>query len=99
MKKIEWQIKDQEIKQDITSEDNRWHISRSQKGHDEPKLFLTNYDLLLTPHGTGKDYLECFQNFIKNCDQYVEQILRAKEEAKQHILVLENATEKIENED
>ena len=95
MKKIEWQIKDQEIKQDIASEDNRWHISRSQKGHDEPKLFLTNYDLLLTPHGTGKDYLECFQN----CDQYVEQILRAKEEAKQHILVLENATEKIENED
>ena len=55
MKKIEWQIKDQEIKQDIASEDNRWHISRSQKGHDEPKLFLTNYDLLLTPHGTCKD--------------------------------------------
>ena len=43
---------------------------------------MTNYDLLLTPHGTGKDYLECFQNFIKNCDQYVEQILKAKEEAK-----------------
>ena len=41
MKKIEWQIKDQEIKQDIASEDNRWHISRSQKGHEEPKLFLT----------------------------------------------------------
>ena len=99
MKKIEWQIKDQEIKQDIASEDNRWHISRSQKGHEEQKLFLTNYDLLLTPHGTGKDYLECFQNFIENCDQYVEHILKAKEEAKQHILVLENATEKIENED
>lgn len=99
MKKIEWQIKDQEIKQDIASEDNRWHISRSQKGHEEPKLFLTNYDLLLTPHGTGKDYLECFQNFIENCDQYVEHILKAKEEAKQHILMLENATEKIENED
>jgi hypothetical protein len=29
----------------------------------------------------------------------VEQILKAKEEAKQHILVLENTTEKIENED
>ena len=99
MKKIEWQIKDQEIKQDITSEDNRWHISRSQKGHEEPKLFLTNYNLLLTPHGTGKDYLECFQDFIKNCDQYVEQIMKAKEEAKQHIQALENATEKIENED
>ena len=54
-KKINWKVQNQEINQDITSEDNRWHISRKQKGHDDPTLFLTNYDLLLTPHGTGKD--------------------------------------------
>lgn len=99
MQKIEWQVKDQEIKQDMASEDNRWHISRNQKGHDEPKLFLTNYDLLLAPHGTGKDYLECFLTFIQNCDEYIQKVQQVKAEAEQHLEEMQEAERTLENGD
>ena len=96
-KKINWKVQTQEINQDITSEDNRWHISRKQKGHDDPTLFLTNYDLLLSPHGTGKDYLECFQSFIQNCDESICKIQQIKAEAKAHLEELQKAERALEN--
>ena len=96
-KKINWKVQNQEINQDITSEDNRWHISRKQKGHYDPTLFLTNYDLLLTPHGTGKDYQECFQTFIQNCDEFVNKIQQIKAEAKAHLEELQKAERALEN--
>ena len=68
MPKINWNITDQELKQEMVSSDNRWHISKSQKGDAECKFFLTNYDLLLTPYGSGPDYKVCFETFIKDCD-------------------------------
>ena len=46
MTKINWNITDQELKQELVSSDNRWHISKTQKGEEESKFFLTNYDLL-----------------------------------------------------
>ena len=49
MTKINWNITDQELKQELVSSDNRWHISKTQKGEEESKFFLTNYDLLLLP--------------------------------------------------
>ena len=97
MQKIEWQIKDQEVKQDMASADNRWHISRNQKGHEEPKLFLTNYDLLLAPHGTGKDYVECFRTFIQNCDDFVSKVQQIKAEAEQHLEELRQAERTLGN--
>ena len=92
-KKINWKVQTQEINQDITSEDNRWHISRKQKGHDDPTLFLTNYDLLLVPHGTGKD----FQTFIQNCDEFVNKVQQIKAEAQQHLDELQKAERALKN--
>ncbi len=47
MTKINWNIIDHELKQELVSDDNRWHISKTQKGEEESKFFLTNYGLLL----------------------------------------------------
>lgn len=79
MTKINWNITDQELKQELVSSDNRWHISKTQKSEEESKFFLTNYDLLLTPHGSGPDYKVCFETFIENCDQYIEKIKKILE--------------------
>ena len=35
MPKINWNITDQELKQELVSSDNRWHISKTQKGEEE----------------------------------------------------------------
>ena len=59
---IEWKITEQTVAQKLTSSDNRWHISRKQTGKEPSKFFLANCDLLLSPHGTGKDYKECFES-------------------------------------
>ena len=68
MTEIEWKIPEQMLSQELVSTDNRWHISKTQSGHSDAEFFLTNYDLLLSPHGTGKDYWECFESFIADCD-------------------------------
>ena len=39
MPKINWNITDQELKQELVSSDNRWHISKTQKGEEESKFF------------------------------------------------------------
>ena len=52
---IEWKITEQTVAQKLTSSDNRWHISKTQSGDTDAEFFLTNCDLLLSPHGTGKD--------------------------------------------
>ena len=88
MTKINWNITEQELKQELVSSDNRWHISKTQKGEEESKFFLTNYDLLLTPHGSGPDYKVCFETFIENCDQYIEKIKKIQREAREHMTVL-----------
>ena len=48
---IEWKVTEQESQQEMVSGDGRWHITKNQKGNQEPSFFLTNYDLLLSPHG------------------------------------------------
>ena len=93
MPKINWNITDQELKQELVSDDNRWHISKTQKGEEESRFFLTNYDLLLTPHGSGPDYKVCFETFIKNCDQYIEKIKKIQQEAREHMTVMLEAIE------
>ena len=68
MAEIEWKITEQMLSQELVSTDNRWHISKTQSGDADAEFFLTNYDLLLSPHGTGKDYRECFESFIADCE-------------------------------
>lgn len=99
MPKINWNITDQELKQEMVSSDNRWHISKSQKGDAECKFFLTNYDLLLTPHGSGPDYKVCFETFIEDCDRFVEKIRNIQQEAKEHMAVMLEAAKELTNED
>ena len=85
MSKINWNIINQETKQELRSDDNRWNISKTQKGEKESMFFLTNYDLLLAPHGRGFDYKECFENFIEDCDKNIEKIRKIQKEAREYL--------------
>ena len=98
MAEIEWKITEQMLSQELVSTDNRWHISKTQSGgHAEPKFFLTNYDLLLSPHGTGKDYRECFESFIADCADYIRKVTAIRDEARMHMEKLLKAVESLEN--
>ena len=82
---LKWNIEDQEVTQKMVSSDKRWHISKRHNSKAAGDFFLSNFDILLTPHGTGSDYKECFESFIANCDKYVAKLAEIKEEAKQHL--------------
>ena len=97
-KTIEWEISEQSLSQDLISKDHRWHISKKQTGHNEPEFFMSNYDLLLTPHGTGADYRECFETFIADCDKFVEHVEKIKAEAERHLVILEQAAKAVTDE-
>jgi len=97
-KSIEWEISEQSLSQDLISKDHRWHISKKQIGHNEPEFFMSNYDLLLTPHGTGTDYRECFETFISDCDRFVEHVEKIKMEAERHLAKLDQTEMAVTNE-
>lgn len=97
MAEIEWKIPEQMLSQELVSTDNRWHISKQSEGHAEPKFFLTNYDLLLSPHGTVKDYRGCFESFIADCDDYIRKVTAIRDEARMHMEKLLKAAESLEN--
>ena len=82
---IDWQITEQESQQEMVSSDGRWHISKNKKGEQPPSFFLTNYDLLITPHGLGKDYKECFGSFIAECDTFIEKVKSIRDQARKHM--------------
>jgi hypothetical protein len=88
---IEWEVSEQNLTQELTSKDRRWHISKKQTGRKEPEFFMSNYDLLLTPHGSGSDYFQCFQTFIADCGRFVELAGKIKAEAERHLVQLEQA--------
>ena len=81
---IEWKITEQESQQEMVSADGRWHISKSQKGEQPPQFYLTNYDLLLSPHGYGTDYWQCFETFIADCDTFIEKVKAIRDQARTH---------------
>ena len=62
----------------------------------DAEFFLTNYDLLLSPHGTGKDYRECFESFIADCDDYIRKVTAIRDEARMHMEKLLKAAEEIQ---
>ena len=93
---IEWKITEQTVAQKLTSSDNRWHISKTQSGDADAKFFLTNCDLLLSPHGTGKDYKQCFESFITDCDDYIRKVTAIRDEARMHMEELLKAAEEIQ---
>ena len=99
MTKINWNITEQELKQELVSSDNRWHISKTQKGEEESKFFLTNYDLLLSPHGSGPDYKACFETFIEDCDKFIEKIKKIQQEAREHLSIMLETAKELTNED
>ena len=93
---IDWQITEQESQQEMVSSDGRWHISKNQKGEQPPSFFLTNYDLLISPHGIGKDYKECFESFLVNCDAFIEKIKTIRDQAKNHMEEMLKAVKELE---
>lgn len=93
MKKIKWNISKQEVKQELVSRDNRWHISKQQSGEDEIDFLLTNYDLLISPIGKGTNYKTCFESFIENCEKHIEKIKKMQQEARDYIAAGEAETE------
>ena len=98
MNDIKWKVTEQNVTQELVSEDNRWHISKKQEGTKEPGFFMTNYDLLLTPHGTGKDYRECFETFMQRCDEYAKLLAKVQDEAKAHFNALLKAEGELKHE-
>ena len=96
MSKIEWKITEQNLSQELVSQDNRWHIFRTQKGKSEPEFFLSQWDLLLTPHGTGSNYRECFETFIADCDSFINKVKAIRDEAASHLMELVAAAEALE---
>jgi len=88
MNKIKWMVTEQNLSQQLVSDDNRWHISKTQNGHADSAFFLSNYDLLLTPHGSGSDYRECFEKFIADCDAFIEKTGNIRDEAREHLNAL-----------
>lgn len=83
MDNINWKVTAQEVKQEMVSADNRWHITMNQKGKEKSNFFMSNYDLLLTPNGSASDFRDCFASFIENCDIYIEKVRRIQQEAKE----------------
>lgn len=98
MPEIEWKVTEQNVTQELVSTDNRWHISKKQEGTKEPGFFMTNYDLLLTPHGTGTDYRECFETFMQRCDEYEKLLAKVRDEAKEHLDALLKAEAQLKHE-
>ena len=96
MTKINWNIADQELKQELVSDDNRWHITCEQKEDGSPKMFLVNYDLLLCPNGTGQTHDDCFREFISSCDKYMERLKRIKQEAQEQLTKILNTTKELD---
>jgi len=94
---IKWEITEEEFQQEMVSSDGRWHITKNQKGNQEPSFFLTNYDLLLTPHGSGTDYKQCFGTFIAECDSFIEKIKTIREQARKHMEEMIKAAKELEN--
>ena len=82
---IEWKITEQESQQEMVSADGRWHISKNQKGEQPPQFYLTNYDLLLSPHGSGTDYKQCFESFIADCDACIARMQDIRDQARTHM--------------
>ena len=95
MCEIEWKITEQNLSQELVSKDNRWHISRTQKGKSEPEFFLSQWDLLLTPHGSGADYRACFETFITDCDEFMKKVAAIQSEAREHLQLLLQTEEKL----
>ncbi len=98
MSKIEWKITEQNLSQELVSQDNRWHISRTQKGKSEPEFFLSQWDLLLTPHGSGADYRACFETFITDCDEFMKKVAAIQTEAREHLQTLLVIAKELEEE-
>ena len=80
----------------MISSDNRWHISKTQKSEDESKFFLINYDLLLTPNGSGSNYKVCFETFIENCDLFIEKVRKIQQEAKEYLNIISDTEFEVE---
>ena len=85
MAHIEWEITEQESQQEMVSSDGRWHITKNQKGEQPPQFYLTNYDLLLSPHGSGTDYRQCFESFIADCDACIARMRDIRDQARTHM--------------
>lgn len=95
MAEIEWKIPEQMLSQELVSTDNRWHISKTRSGDAEPEFFLSQWDLLLTPHGTGSNYHECFETFIADCDEFMKKVAAIQSEAREHLQLLLQTEEKL----
>lgn len=78
---IIWKSPVCEAYEENVSEDERWHVSRKQSGTEKPEIYLSNYDLLLTPVGIGCSIEECFEKFIKACDRYTERLTKIRDAA------------------
>ena len=95
---IEWQKPEQERQVSIQSKDGIWRVICSNYDSPKPDFFLTNSDLLLTPHGTGHDYREAFESFIASCEPYIEKIRLARKAAAEQLKQMNRTAEELHHE-
>lgn len=94
---IEWKITEQESQQEMVSADGRWHITKNQKGEQLLSFYLSNYDLLVSPHGYGTDYKQCFETFIADCDAFIEKVKTIRAQPRTHMEEMLKAVKELEN--
>ena len=95
---INWNMKQKETIERMETFDSQWHMTKTSTHNEDGKFFLSNFEILLTPHGTGVDYKECFESFIANCDKYAEKLAEVKAEAQRHLDEFLTFEKELENE-
>lgn len=61
--------------------ESKWHESVYESGLLEGKLYIGNMAASDLPHGIGNDKKEALEDFVKNCDSVIEDVLKVKAEA------------------
>ena len=74
--------------QELVSVDKRWHISKTET-NGNVNFFLSNWDILVTPHGTGTNISECFETFVADCNAYIEKVKKIRDEAMEYLNEME----------
>jgi len=61
------------------------------------ELFLSNFDLLLSPCSHGASIFECFEKFIVECDRYADKLAKVRSIAEKQLEAMRSNARKHEN--
>ena len=94
---IQWKISVRNTREEIVSSDSRWSLIRNETTPGATELFLSNFDLLLSPCSHGASIFECFEKFIVECDRYAEKLAKVRSMAEKQLEAMRSNARKHEN--